>query len=167
MIVRKLIFPAFTLGLFLTSGVSADCQAEDPNFQLASSPILRDQGIDATAPNGENWKEDHCSTGELVKVGCIDGPPPGTQPGDPDYCTTATDPRKQVGTWIPERRSFVTYNYGDPGGPYRWKLYTTGSPTVGAVGDKLCWEKDNTDRDVVAIGTLEALSGPCPPPALP
>ena len=137
----KFILPAAVLAVLLTHGALAGCQDENAAFSPASSLILKNKGVDATSPGGENWKEDHCRLGQLFKVG--DG--------------SAVDPRVQTGTWIGQRGGIVHYNYGDPAGPYEWKLYSTGS----SVGDSVCWENPDTGA-VVAIGTLKALSGLCP-----
>jgi hypothetical protein len=67
--------------------------------------------INAVSPGGEDWKEDHCSGGDLYKVG--NG--------------SAVDPRAKRGTWsivgTGNDRS-VRYAYtGDANSPYTWTLW--------------------------------------------
>ena len=87
------------------------------NTRLGGKRIL------AVGPGGD-WKEDHCSNGNLFKV--------GVSPTDP------VDPRAYRGTWQiagTGNARLVQYNYtvGGPGLTYTWALWENAS------GD-LCWE---------------------------
>lgn len=140
----KVGYAIFLGATLLSAEAMADCEGENPDFEAVSATILYDKGIDATAPgvNGENWKEDHCLNGLLIKVG--DGSP--------------VDPRKEVGTWSPTRNPAfgVSYSYHGIADPYVWLLFSTGS----AIGDEVCWEEQDTG-EVIAVGEIKALSGAC------
>jgi hypothetical protein len=102
---------------------------------------LNDLQINATAPGGEEWNEDHCQGGNLYKVG--DGSP--------------VDPRALRGTWGiggTGQNRIVTYDYGGSLPVYEWSLWS------GSSG--LCWGDPGASHEVIAIGTTQALSGSCP-----
>jgi hypothetical protein len=69
--------------------------------------------IHAVAPDSEDWKEDHCASRDLYRVG--DG--------------TAADPRAKEGTWSITGRTttsgFILYNYisGNSQLSYQWTVY--------------------------------------------
>lgn len=88
---------------------------------------LNNMRVLATAPGGEEWKEDHCDTSELYKVG--DG--------------SVEDPRAPRGNWVAVIGNIVIYAYGDPGGPYFWTLWRDSDGTEGTAGG-LCWEGGGT-----------------------
>lgn len=114
---KYLIATTMTLLLFISSQVMADCQGQGYNTPV-SADKLSGKRIIAEAP-GEEWKEDHCTNGELYKVGA----------------GTSVDPRKKIGTWsidIANSPAQATYTY-DGGSSYSFSLYTNGS-------EGLCWE---------------------------
>jgi len=139
---RKAIWPVYALSILLASEMTiAGCEdVADYNFEPADGTrgVLVDMRVNADSPTtGENWHEDHCSGGDLFKVG--DG--------------SSVDPYRRVGSWIGSRSGpTVTYNYGDPDGPYIWDLFVD--------GDHVCWDDPDTGS-VIAIGTLE--SSACTP----
>jgi len=53
-------------------------------------------------------------------------------PSDP------VDPSKVVGTYIINANNTVTYNYGDPGGPYTWVVTGGASPNPETPGFQFC-----------------------------
>ena len=125
---KYLILTILTLFAATTIPAAAGCVADG----FGDSPLDKDsigdklsgKRIIATAHGGdEEWKEDHCSTGALYKVGA----------------GTAVDPRKKVGTWGTETDSghgVVVYDYETT--DYEFKLYENDE---GA----LCWESKTGD----------------------
>lgn len=120
------------------------------NSENTIKRALDNRRVDATAPDGENWKEDHCvatagSPGALYKVG--DG--------------TTVDPRALKGRWRPRdfgsRGWGVQYQYGDPGSPiYNFALYTSTPPRG------LCWEDAGGNTVATDVPPLGSNPGPCP-----
>ena len=98
---------------------------------------------------GEEWNEDHCSNGNLFKVGVSDDDP--------------VDPRAYRGTWGTSgsgQNAEVTYNYTVGGSSsYSWSLWEDGT-------GGLCWE--GAGGNVVATAPAPGpLSGSCSPSASP
>lgn len=121
----------------------------------AINSVLTYRRVNATAPDGENWKEDHCTiiggtagSGKLFKVG--DGTP--------------ADPRSLTGKWslvdingAAANGWRVRYNYNlgsasDPSLIYTWRLYRK------AATGGLCWE-DETGNIIASM--------PSTPPTIP
>jgi len=114
------------IGLFLLIGVAgnalADCETAGYTRlnQPGANSVLSNKHVLATAPSGEEWNEDHCSTGALYKIG--DG--------------SVVDPRAFRGTWVVGggNPAPVTYNYTVGGSStYTWTLW-------GKTDGSLCWE---------------------------
>ncbi|MGB5832857.1 MAG: hypothetical protein WBG92_12810 [Thiohalocapsa sp.] len=138
----------------ITASALADCPDQGFETRLRDNRSqeqrqlsfwLNGKRINATAPDGENWKEDHCLGGELVKVG--NG--------------TSVDPRRVVGAWavIGTNGRRVEYTYdGDAGRPYRWRVYR--DEDAGG----LCWQERPADGSaVVATGPDSIpIPEPCP-----
>lgn len=124
------------------STATADCSADGYEQQLTDSTsptiaaALNDKRIQATG--GEEWNEDHCATSALYKVAA----PPATDPN-------GVDPRAHRGSWSTGTNT-VTYNYGDPGGPYTFTLHRDADGSVAAAGG-LCWESAGT---VIAVAPV-------------
>ena len=118
------------LTLFAATAIpaAAGCAGEALNKDDIDD-ALSGKRIIATAPGGEEWKEDHCSNDALYKVGA----------------GTAVDPREQVGAWSVTDNK-VRYNY-DGGQTYEFKLYEN------TLTNLLCWEKEN--GDIVATTVSE------------
>ena len=149
--------PLALTGMILLIGVASDAAAvscEDDGF--GDGPLnagqtrgeLNDKRVLATAPGGEEWNEDHCSNGNLFKVG--DGTP--------------VDPRAFRGTWdvvggAPANRR-VVYNYTVTGSStFEWTLWRD-SP-----GGSLCWGDPNNGNEVVATAPAPgSLTGTCDSP---
>lgn len=139
----RLTLPVVGLAVFMTGDVlAAGCDRTTyPNLATASD--VSGKGIVAQAPDGEEWKEDHCPGGNLYKVG--DG--------------SNVDPRVLRGQWsIPllngsPVNGFIRYNYG-PTANYVWRTFSDGA-------GGLCWQAIDTGQ-IVAKGNTVALSGPCP-----
>jgi hypothetical protein len=127
---KKVIFAGLVL-VFGTANVVADCSSSP---QVAAS-VLAGKSIDASG-GGENWKESHCGSGKLWKVGA----------------GTAVDPAVEIGTWSVSGND-VTYDYGT-GGSFTWTLHNDGGSTY-----FFC-----NGTSEVASGTLGAL-GECSAPA--
>jgi hypothetical protein len=116
---------------------------------------LSGKKIDATASDGENWKEIHCggggaTSGDLYKV--------GLGPGDP------VDPTAFVGKWnVTSNQRAVRYRYG-PGpsgftvtaGPYRWRVFRNTST------NNLCWQETSANGNWVAETSTPPVDASCP-----
>ncbi|MGB5832942.1 MAG: hypothetical protein WBG92_13260 [Thiohalocapsa sp.] len=126
--------------------------AANPNRHITTR--LSGKKIDATALDGENWKEIHCgggaTSGDLYKL--------GLGPGDP------VDPTRFVGKWnVTQNKLLVRYRYG-PGpsgftttaGPYRWRVFrntTTGN---------LCWQENSGGGNWIAETSTPPVDESCP-----
>jgi hypothetical protein len=146
----------------LLAALAVDAMAACPGTRLNKQQIesqLNNTSITAVAPNNEDWKEDHCSGGDLYKVGTTESPP--KYPGGP-----SVDPRALRGTWAAEnlgsnRGAAITYSYyADPAhstaigyisGPFR--VYLDGTTLY------FCTEADVEVAHTTARG---ALTGTCP-----
>lgn len=117
-----------------TGALAADCSGNGYSSQVTGTDItnaLLNGRVDATNPTtSENWKEDHCPSNALYKVGAGNN----------------VDPYRQVGTYmIDESNNTVTYTYGT--NSYEFTLYTDGTG--------FCWELGG---DAKAIDT-DGLAG--------
>lgn len=107
------------VSVMLTMGLAGEAYAicgspgDQRLNQTQAATALNGKRVNAVSPSGEDWKEDHCTSGALYKVGA----------------GTAVDPRKQVGTWaIVGTGSNTTVQYSYTGlSPYTWSLWQTGS----------------------------------------
>lgn len=136
------------LSLLLIAGpVLADCSDDGYETQLTDattttiSDVLLGNSIDADAPDGENWKEVHCSSsgGELQKVGQGVGHP--------------VDPQRVVGTWSTSGNT-VTYTYTGLS-PYTWTFWWDENNSE---ADTYCWENP-TGNATIATGNTGSV--PC------
>ncbi len=127
---KKVMLAGLVL-VFGVASVSANCTT-DP---AVAASVLAGRSIDASG-GGENWKESHCSGGQLWKVGA----------------GTAVDPAAEIGTWAVSDTD-ITYDYGS-GGSYTWTLHKNSSDTY-----FFC-----NGSSQVASGTLGSLGG-CSAPA--
>lgn len=159
---KKFFAPACAFGLLLSANaLAATCNQLNSGYQAVSqaSNNIRNARIQAQATTKidpwtqqlEVWNEDHCSNGQLFKVG---------DPAKPNI-----DPRKAIGSWGgaggprgagPE----VFYTYaGDQ--TYTWKLYKigrVGSLDLPQVGEQFCWEtiaSTTAPAEAYATGTVE------------
>ncbi|MGB5832171.1 MAG: hypothetical protein WBG92_09315 [Thiohalocapsa sp.] len=160
---KQTIIVSLVLFIAVSGDAVAGCVAEGYPYVRQSREnnvrnLLRNKSVDATAPDGENWKEDHCNTavgsaGNLYKVG--DG--------------TAVDPRVLEGTWQAVDINGAAANgwrvrYIYAGGlTYTWKVYrnTTGATGGNALGVGICWE-DESGNTIAASPTTTAITGSCP-----
>lgn len=138
-------------GMFLLMGLASNtaigsCSSEGYTNSLNSAQIqnaLNGKRILATAPDGEEWHEDHCSSSALYKVG--DG--------------STVDPRAFRGTWVASGAptGMVSYNYTVGGNSqFTWTLWKN---TPGNQAGGLCWEDSGT---VIATAPAPgAAEGPC------
>ena len=135
--------------IIVLAGLSVDVAADPcPGTKLLTfseiAAALGNKRVQAVAPNGEEWNEDHCGAtgGDLIKL---------ASPNRPDI-----DPRKKVGTW---NASFETiqYQYGNPiTYTYDWSLF---SLSTGG----LCWgDPNNNDEEIARQSTALGAAGPCP-----
>jgi len=125
------------IGTFLLMGIANSAAAncfDDGYTNVGISGDISGKRILATAPDGEDWKEDHCTSG-LYKVG--DG--------------TAVDPYAFRGTWLISGNT-VEYSYTGISSPYIWLLYNDGS-------GGLCWQ--NAGGAIIATGSASGSAGPC------
>lgn len=132
--------------LLIVGPVLANCSDDGYETQLTGlttptiSSVLSGNSVDANAPDGENWKEIHCSAGALQKV--------GQGVGDP------VDPQRVVGTWSTSGNT-VTYTYtGLPS--YNWTFWWDEDNTV--PGTTYCWENPS-DNATIATGNTGTV--PC------
>lgn len=105
--------------------------------QTQISSALSGKRINAVAPGGEDWKEDHCAAGALYKVGA----------------GTAVDPRVKRGTWTivgTGANATVQYAYTN-GATYTWAMWQTGGTVY------LC----NGGGEVAHIVSSGAAGSPC------
>lgn len=130
---------------FLTakSALAAGC-IDFYNVPLPNAAFLNGKRIYAgNAPPGgtitEDWKEDHCSGGDLFKQGLGVGHP--------------VDPYKKIGTWTDNGDGTITYDYGSPATTFTWKLYVR-------KGGGLCWE-DTSTTAIIATGAAIGPVGSC------
>ena len=94
--------------------------------------------VEAVAPDGEEWNEDHCSSGDLYKLG--DG--------------TTVDPYAYRGTWVPSGFK-VTYNYTVGGNStYTWTLWED------TTTNRICWE-DESGSPIIATAPAPGGAGSC------
>lgn len=159
---KTLVTASVMLFGILSNQAIAGCVAEgfnDPdNFREGSAAMVRNllngKSVNATAPGGENWKEDHCSTtgtnpGNLYKVG--DG--------------TTVDPRALRGTWQPVDTNGaaaggwrVKYTYAG-GQTYTWRVFRNRNNNNDGV--RICWEDEAGKTIAVSLPTTAA-GAPCP-----
>jgi len=140
-----LVFIVILLAGVAVGASAASCSGTGTRLNGAEiGTALGGKRIDATAvvvgTDGkfENWKEDHCSGGELWKVGA----------------GTTIDPRVKTGSWAvvgSGTDSRVQYNY-DGGSTYEWGLWQQ-------TGGGLCWGNPTTS-EAIARGTTSAASCP-------
>lgn len=64
---------------------AAPCGTGAPLNKAQILTLLQGKRVYAVSPGGEDWKEDHCASGELYKVG--------------DPSNSAVDPRALRGSW--------------------------------------------------------------------
>ena len=126
---------------------AASCFNDGYENQLFSNgnrlqDALNNKRILATG-GGEAWNEDHCSNGNLFKVGVADDP---------------VDPRAFRGTWFAEgsgANSLVTYNYTVGGtSSFSWELWQNGA-------GGLCWENPSTNDTIATAPAPGGLTGTC------
>ena len=129
---KKVIIAGIVLA-FGAVNVLADCSS--PTKELATA--LVGKSVDASG-GGENWKESHCSGGQLWKVGA----------------GTAVDPAVKIGTWSTSAHN-VTYDYGT-GGTYTWTLHKVGTTYFFCDG--------NSEVASGTLGPLGDCSAPTPAP---
>ena len=142
--------------MFLMTGIismqaTAACTDDGYTNRLTQGEMrsaLNNKWILATG-GGEEWNEDHCSNGNLFKV--------GVSPDDP------VDPRAYRGTWGVSgtgSNALVNYNYTVGGSSsFSWSLWENGS-------GGLCWE--GSGGNVIATAPAPGpLSGTCSAPASP
>ena len=130
--------------MLLLMGISSNAIASCSNGGY-KSPLngnsLSDKRVEAVAPGGEEWNEDHCGsgTGNLYKVGA----------------GTTVDPYALRGSWSSSGKT-VTYNYtGDSGSPYTWTLWQKASDS------SICWEDSGT---IIATAPAPGSAGDCSVP---
>ncbi|MDY0013845.1 MAG: hypothetical protein RBS40_13250 [Rhodocyclaceae bacterium] len=112
-------------------------QSDNRLNQTQIGTALSGKRINAVAPGGEDWKEDHCAGGDLYKVGG----------------GTAVDPRVKRGTWSivgTGVNATVRYAYTD-GSTYTWSMYQTSGTTY------FC----NGSAEVAHIVTTGTAGTPC------
>lgn len=98
----------------------------DPNRRITDT--LSNMRIVATSPGGEEWKEDHCASGALYKVGA----------------GTPVDPRAFRGTWSVAATRAVRYDYTVGGSAsYRWSLWKNDA-------GGLCWSEESRPYNMIA-----------------
>jgi hypothetical protein len=137
------LIPIFLL--IIAGPISADCSNDGYETQLSDSTsptinsVLSSNSIDANSPGGENWKEVHCTNGDLQKVGLGVGHP--------------VDPQRTVGTWS-TTGDRVIYTYTGLS-PYSWTLWWDQDGSVS--GNTYCWENP-TGNATVATGNLGSVT---------
>ena len=118
------------------TSASAVCPSNTYPIRVTDFTGIEGTQIDANAPDGENWKELHCPSGDLQKVGVSK--------------TDAVDPQTSVGSWnINDDNSAnatLTYDYGT-GGRYTWRLYAN-------FFGGFCWQENNDSGAEIARGTI-------------
>ena len=132
-------------GMLLLMGIAGNAIAGGCSDAGYKSPLngnsLSDKRVEAVAPGGEEWNEDHCSSGELYKLG--DGTP--------------VDPYALRGNWTSSLKT-VTYNYtGDSGSPYLWTLWQNN-----ASAKSICWE--DSSGGIIATAPEPGSAGDCSVP---
>ena len=109
---KKVIFAGMVLAVGAVN-VFADC-TEDT---VVSASVLENKSVNASQGTGD-WKESHCSGGELWKA------------GDNDPKKPLVDPPAQIGTWSTDG-DFVTYIYtrGKADESFTFELHKDGKGT--------------------------------------
>lgn len=148
MVFRKgLLISCVAVGAAIVSTASTAATCPDEGFAAVADAksVLFEKRVIAAKPDlSDDWKEDHCSASRVFKVG--DG--------------TAVDPYKETANWV-ALLGFVQYNYGDPGSPYTWRVFTKAADT------EVCFQTvDPLDPfnaakgEILATGTIGP--GACP-----
>lgn len=159
---KHLIFSGVVLCFVAGPGiVQASCSTEGLLYtnRLNQEQIesrLDDRRVLATSPTGEEWHQDHCSNGNLFKVGTTQSPP--KYPGQP-----SVDPRALRGDWETDgtgANALVRYNYTVGGNlTFAWSLW---SSTNGNTPGPLCWE-DSSGVVIATAPTPTAFGDTCDP----